>query len=286
MGIESVRKRGCRAYYPAMSTEQAREAQRTMWTVGNYPAVAERLLPISVEVVGGLPIDAGTSVLDVAVGDGNAAIEAARRGAAVTGIDLTPAQIDKARVRIAAAGLDVALQVADAEDLPFNDGTFDVVVSIMGVIFAPDFVRASAELGRVVKPGGTVAMTAWANEGWGVIWRRYAADLMPAPPTGAPAPDAWGDPVEAARRLTSAGLDVAAEVRPFTWSFGSADEAIEFFTTNAGPFVTFLAAAESIGRRDEALAALRLALDEANIATGAGCTISAPYVLATGVRPA
>lgn len=269
-----------------MSTEQAREAQRTMWTVGNYPAVAERLLPISVEVVAGLPIDAGTTVLDVAVGDGNAALEAARRGAAVTGIDLTPAQIEKARARLTAAGLDVTLQVADAEDLPFNDGAFDVVISVMGVIFAPDFVRASAELGRVVKPGGTVAITAWANEGWGVIWRRYAADLMPPPPPGAPSPDAWGDPEEAARRLTAAGLDATAEVRPFDWSFGSADEAIEFFTTNAGPFVTFLTAAESMGRRDDALAALHRAFDEANVADGDGCRLSAPYVLATGIRPA
>jgi SAM-dependent methyltransferase len=275
-----------RAYDPSMSTEQARDAQRTMWTVGNYPAVAERLLPISVEVVAGLPIDAGTTVLDVAVGDGNAALQAARRGAAVTGIDLTPAQIDKARARLAAAGVDVTLQVADAEDLPFNDGTFDVVISVMGVIFAPDFVRASAELGRVVKPGGTVAITAWANDGWGVVWRRHAADLMPPPPPGAPAPDAWGDPAEAVRRLSTAGLDVITEVRPFTWSFGSADEAIEFFTTNAGPFVTFLAGAESMGKRDEAVAALRRALDEANVAGGDGCTISAPYVLATGVRPA
>jgi SAM-dependent methyltransferase len=269
-----------------MSTDEARDAQRTMWTVGNYPAVAERLLPISVEVIAGLPIGASTSVLDVAVGDGNAAIEAARRGAAVTGIDLTPAQIDKARARVAQTGLDIALQVADAEDLPFEDGIFDIVVSVMGVIFAPDFRRASAELGRVVKPGGTVAMTAWANDGWGVIWRRYAADLLPPPPPGAPQPDAWGDPDEAARRLNAAGLEVTAEVRPFSWAFASPDDAIEFFTTNAGPFVAFVAAADAMGRRAEALDALRRALDEANQDSGSGCTIAAPYVLATGIRPA
>lgn len=268
-----------------MSSEQVRDAQRTMWTVGNYPAVAERLQPISAQVIAGLPIGAGTTVLDVAVGDGNAAIEAARRGAAVTGIDLTPAQIDRARARIAATGLDITLRVADAEDLPFADGTFDVVVSVMGVIFAPDVRRASAELGRVVKPGGTVAMTAWANAGWGVIWRRYAADLLPPPPPGAPQPDSWGDPEEAARRLTAAGLEASADVRPFTWAFASADEAIDFFTTNAGPFVAFMAAAESIGRGDEARLALRRALDEANVAGATGCTISAPYVLATGIRP-
>lgn len=269
-----------------MATEQARDAQRRMWTVGNYAAVAQRLLPISVEVVGELPIGPGTTVLDVAVGDGNAAIEAARRGAAVTGIDLTPAQIEKARARIAAAGLDATLQVADAEDLPFNDATFDVVVSVMGVIFAPDFVRASAELGRVVRPGGTVAITSWANEGWSVIWRRYAAELLPPPPAGTPTPEAWGDPDEAVRRLTTAGLDATADVRPFAWTFASADQAIEFFTTNAGPFLTFLDAAAGLGRRDDALAALRRAFDEANVGSGGECVINAPYVLATGVRPA
>jgi SAM-dependent methyltransferase len=237
-------------------------------------------------VVAALPIDAGTTVLDVAVGDGNAALEAARRGAAVTGIDLTPAQIDKARRRLAAAGVDVTLQVADAEDLPFNDGAFDVVTSVMGVIFAPDFVRASAELGRVVKPGGTVAITAWANDGWSVLWRRYAAEIMPPPPAGASGPDTWGDPAEAERRLAMAGLDATAEVRPFDWSFGSADEAIEFFTTTSGPFIAFLAAAESMGRRDDALAALRRALGEAGGGGPGAFRLSSPYVLATGVRPA
>jgi SAM-dependent methyltransferase len=269
-----------------VSSDQVRDAQRTMWTIGNYPAVAERLRPISAEVVAGLPIGPGTSVLDVAVGDGNAAIEAARRGATVSGVDLTPAQIDRARARIAAAGLDVTLEVGDAQDLPYGDGTFDLVVSVMGVIFAPDAQRASAELARVVKPGGTVAMTAWANEGWGVIWRRHAADLLPAPPPGAPEPDAWGDAAEAARRLTSAGVSATAEVRPFTWTFDSAEQAIEFFTTNAGPFVAFMAAVDAMGRRDDALDALRQALDEANVAGGTGCTIRSPYVLATGGRPA
>lgn len=257
-----------------------------MWTIGNYTAVAERLRPISAEVVGGLPIEAGTRVLDVAVGDGNAAIEAASRGAVVTGVDLTPAQIDKARVRIAALGLEVDLQVADAEDLPFEDATFDVVTSVMGVIFAPDHARVGRELGRVVKPGGTVAITTWADAGWGVIWRRHAAALLPPPPPGAPAPDEWGDPAEAARRLTAGGLEASAEVRPFSWSFPSPDAAIDFFTTNAGPFVAMVAAAEALGKREAALDALRAALDEANIGTGGACVIDAPYVLATGLRPA
>lgn len=267
-----------------MTSEQSREAQRRMWSAGHYAAVAERLLPISVDVVGELPIGAGTTVLDVAVGDGNAAIEAARRGAKVTGIDITPSQIDNARVRTAAAGVAVDLHVADAEELPFDDASFDVVVSVMGVIFAPDHRRAAAELGRVVKPGGTVAITAWANEGWGVTWRRHAADIMPPPPPGSPTPDEWGDPNEAVRRLTGGGLDATAEVRPFSWHFSSADEAITFFTTSAGPFVAFLANAEQLGRREEAIQALYDALAESNTAAD-GCEIAAPYVVATGRRP-
>lgn len=267
-----------------MTPDEAADAQRQMWTLGDYAAVAERLLPISKSVVSELPITAGTRLLDVAVGDGNAAIEAARRGARVTGIDLTPAQIDKARARVAAAGLDIDLHVGDAERLPFAGDSFDVVTSVMGVIFAPDHRRAASELARVVRPGGTVAITSWAESGWGVTWRRRAAELLPPAPPEAPSPDTWGDPVEAVRRLQDVGLVAVATVRPFAWEFPSSRTAVEFFVDRAGPFVMFMAAAEAAGKGDAARRALQESIDEANVAAD-GCAFDAPYVSVIASRP-
>lgn len=255
-----------------------------MWTLGDYGAVAERLLPISVDIVSELPITAVTRLLDVAVGDGNAAIEAARRGALVTGIDLTPAQIDKARARVAANGLDVDLHVGDAERLPFAGESFDVVMSVMGIIFAPDHRRAASELARVVRPGGTVAITAWAESGWGVTWRRLAAELLPPAPPGAPSPDAWGDPAEAVRRLQDVGLDAVATVRPFAWEFPSSRDAVDFFVGRAGPFVMFMEAADAAGTGEAARRALQESIDESNVSTD-GCAFDAPYVAVIASRP-
>jgi Zn-dependent alcohol dehydrogenase len=134
-----------------------RDAQRRMWTIGDYPAVARRLLPISVDTVEELPITTGTRVLDVGTGDGNFALEAARRGAVVVGIDLAPAQIEQAAARAVADGLDVDLRVGDAEALDVEDGSFDVVASVLGMMFVPDHEKAAAEMVRACRPGGTVA---------------------------------------------------------------------------------------------------------------------------------
>jgi SAM-dependent methyltransferase len=270
-----------------MTTEEQRDAQRQLWSGGNYSAVAERLAPITDELVSRVTIEPGTTVLDVAVGTGNTAIEAAHRGGRVTGIDLTPAQIDKAIARTARMGLPIDLQVADAEDLPFDDDSFDVVVSVMGMIFAPDPARATAELYRVCKPGGTVAVTAWANDGWAIIWRQRAVQVVPqAAPPGEHGPDAWGDSAVAVQRFRDAGLEVTASIEPFDWTFASIDAAVEFFVTETPPFLAFVNAAQALGRRDEGLAVLRRTMEETNQAVDGTCRLSAPYILLVATKPA
>lgn len=265
----------------AMPADDPRDVQTRMWTIGDYPVVARHLLPISETVVKTLDIQAGEDVLDVAVGDGNAAILAARRGAKVTGVDLTPAQVERARARCAAEKVTVDLRVGDAQALDLPDEAFDVVMSVMGVIFAPDHAAAARELARVCRPGGRIAITTWASTGWSITWRAKVAHLTPPALAGAPSPDEWGDADVARGRLAAAGLSTKAEQRSFAWRFPSPAAALETFSTAAGPFVAFVDALDAIGRADEGKALLLEAIEESNVATDGSCTLPAPYLLIT-----
>jgi SAM-dependent methyltransferase len=263
-------------------TERALDAQVRIWSSGDYPVIARRLAPISVELIDAIGIGPGDRVLDIGVGNGNAAIEAAHRGARVTGIDLTPIQIERARARCVDEQVEVDLRVGNAEHLDVPDASFDQVLSVMGVIFAPDHERALAEMARAARPGGTVALTAWAEDGWSSCWRSRAAELLPAPLAGSPQPDAWGDPDELDRRLRAAGLAATVEMRSFTWEFASEAEALDTFVTSAGPYVQFLRTATELGVADQALAILRESLADANAATDGACRLPAPYLLGLG----
>jgi SAM-dependent methyltransferase len=269
-----------------MGDEAAVEGQRRLWSSGNYPAVAERLEVASPALLDAVGVGPGDRVLDVGVGSGNTALEAARRGATVTGVDLTPRQLELARARADAAGIPLDLHEGNAEDLPFPDGGFDAVVSVFGVIFVPDHVRAAAEMARVCAPGGTVGLTAWtAADGWYRNWRARAAALVPPPPPGTGQPDDWGDVAVATRRLTAAGLeDVTAEPRELQWTFADADEAVAFFLTNAAPFILFRQAATAAGHGDKMVPAVHAAVVESNVAAQ-GIRLPAPYLVVTAHRP-
>ena len=259
------------------------DQQQRMWTIGDYPRVARHLLPISVDAVRSLQLEPGQKVLDIAVGNGNAAVEAARQGAKVVGVDLTPAQIERARQRCAADGVEVELRVGDAQALDVETGSFDAAVSVMGMIFAPDHAAATAEMARAVRPGGRLALTAWATGGWSTAWRSKLRELMP-PPTPGLTPDDWGDPEEAARRLAAVGVDAHVEQRGFTWAFATYDDAFDTFTTAAGPFVAFMSAMAASGQADLARRRFMEAMEEENEATDGTCRLAAPYLLVTAVR--
>jgi SAM-dependent methyltransferase len=265
-------------------SDSAAAAQRRVWTIGDYSTIAAHLLPISIETIAAVTLEPGDRVLDVGVGDGNAAIAATRCGARVTGIDLTPVQIDRARSRCAREGVEVDLRVGVASVLELPDSSFDVVLSVMGMIFAPDHVTATAELVRVCRPGGTVAVTAWAEGGWSTQWRARVSPWLPAPPPGAPMPDEWGDPQEVTRRFQVAGMTVSVVERPFHFDFPSVDDALDTFVSAAGPFVQMVEMASKLGRGDEVLHELRASMVESNEASDGTCLLSAPYLLAIGIR--
>jgi SAM-dependent methyltransferase len=135
------------------------------WAAGQYERTAEDLAPVAVDVTTRARIQPGDRVLDIACGTGNAALLAAKAGAAVTGIDLASRLTDVARSTAQTEGLDVDFHVGDAQALPFGDGTFDVAVSVFGIIFAPDPKRAFSEVVRILRPGGRALITAWIPEG-------------------------------------------------------------------------------------------------------------------------
>lgn len=261
-------------------------SQRHLWSLGDYDEVALRLLPISLGVLDSIALSAGMRLLDVATGNGNAAIEAALRGADVTGIDLTPSQLDKARTRASAAGADIRWQEANAEALPYPDDAFDAVVSVMGMIFAADHERAAREMVRVCRPGGQIATTAWLDDetSWFRNWRESVEDLLPPPPSGGPAPDAWGVPREMQERLNQAGLDAKVEIRSFSWEFPTPEAAFTFYTTHAGPFIAFFDAVRADGREEEAKARLLATIEAKNVATDGTVRLNAPYVLGVAQR--
>ena len=201
---------------------------RAMWASGDYPSMVETfLLPLGPRLVGACGIGAGMRVLDVAAGTGNASIPAAERGATVTASDLTPELLEAGRRQAESRGLELEWVTADAESLPFEDESFDVVMSSIGAMFAPHHQDVADELVRVCRPGGTIGMLNWTPEGMIGALFRTMGPFAPPPPPGAQPPPLWGgedhvrelfgDRVElahaGARRAGSHGLRASPRLR-------------------------------------------------------------------------
>jgi SAM-dependent methyltransferase len=170
-----------------------KQRHRAVWAAGDYDRIARGIQPVADHVVRSGRIRAGELVLDVACGTGNTALMARARGAVVTGLDLTPELLAVARQRAAGEGYDdITWTEGDAERLPFPDGAFDVVVSTCGLMFAPDQQKVAAEVARVTRRGGRIAIQAWTREG-GVGRMFELTSAYAPPPAGVPSPFEWGD---------------------------------------------------------------------------------------------
>jgi ubiquinone/menaquinone biosynthesis C-methylase UbiE len=212
-----------------------KNAVRAMWSLGDYGALAAHLEPHAIELAQRSRLQAGSEVLDVAAGNGNFAITAARLGATVVATDLTPAMVELGKARSREQGVSIEWLEADAEALPFPDGRFDVVGSVFGAMFAPDPERVAAELFRVTKPGGLVAMANYGNKGFLPRFTALMASHAPAPPPGMQNPFEWGETDVLHKRFK--GLTAKIEVYPqaLTFEFDSPDAGWDFWERTNPP---------------------------------------------------
>jgi ubiquinone/menaquinone biosynthesis C-methylase UbiE len=259
---------------------------RAMWASGDYPHMVDTfLLPIGPRLVNACPISAGTRVLDVAAGTGNASLPAAARGGRVTASDLTPELLEAGRQRADAEGLELEWTQADAERLPFPDGSFDVVMSAIGVMFAPHHQAAADELVRVCRPGGTVGLLSWTPEGMiGELFRTMKPFMPPPPPGAQPAP-LWGSE-EHLQALMGGRVEfdtLERDVLEIT-AFEHPRDYGEHFKAHYGPTIAARANAARHGREAEFDEALDRFCDEWNRGDQDRARFEKEYLLAVGTR--
>ncbi|MFC7497358.1 MULTISPECIES: class I SAM-dependent methyltransferase [unclassified Nocardioides] len=225
---------------PDAVRDAIKEKHEAMWTSGDYAAVAREVIPALGRIlVDASDVQAGEHVLDVAAGSGNAAIPAAQRGAVVVASDLTTALLEHGRTVAERAGVEIAWEQGDCEALPYGDASFDVVISSVGVMFAPHHQAAADELVRVTRPGGRIGLASWTPGGF--IGRMFATmrPFVPAPPPGAQPPPLWGDPDHVSALFGDRVTDVQWERRQLPIDrFTGPEEFVEFFKTNYGPTLT------------------------------------------------
>jgi SAM-dependent methyltransferase len=208
--------------------EAYKRGQRELWSSGDYAVIARHFEDAAARLVAACAIGPGARVLDIAAGDGNGALAAAAAGAITTASDLAPALVESGRARCAAAGARVEWIVADAEELPFADESFDAAISLFGLVLAPRPDVAIAEAFRVTRPGGVVGMTSWTADSAAARFGAAGARHFPAPDSPLPSPHEWGDETIARERFAAhCGDDVRFELGSVRWSWPSAAAARE-----------------------------------------------------------
>ncbi len=228
---------------------ELKQRQSVMWGNGPYERITNTIRDIHELVVERADPKPGERVLDAATGTGAVAILAARCGADVVGMDLAPVLIDTAQKRAAQEGVAVLCEVGDAEAMPYEDSSFDVVLSTCGVMFAPDQAAVAAELARVTKPSGRIALACWTPEGGLAQMFGMMRPFLPPPPVGAGSPFAWGNE-EHVRELLGDAFDLRVEEHDSVLRVADGEEYWELFSTSYGPTKS---AAEALddGRREE-----------------------------------
>lgn len=252
-----------------------KQRQQATWASGDFAIVGTTLQIVGEMLAEAADVRSGEKVLDVAAGNGNATLAAARRFAQVTSTDYVPALLEKGRLRAEAEGLDVRFEVADAEALPYEAATFDVVLSTFGVMFAPDQARAASELLRVVRPGGRIAMANWTPDGMiGRLFKIVGTHVPP--PAGLQSPALWGTEAHLVALFGPRARDMRVEHKLFPFRYHSAAHFVNVFRDFYGPthkaFAALDAAGQSALERD-----ITALLNKFDLGAGRGLVAPAEY---------
>jgi ubiquinone/menaquinone biosynthesis C-methylase UbiE len=222
--------------------------QQAAWSSGNYAVVGTTLQIVGEQLCETMDLRAGSKVLDVAAGNGMVSLAAARRWCDVTSTDYVPALLECARARASADGLSIEFLEADAECLPFDDASYDVVLSTFGVMFTPNQAKAASELARVCKPGGRIGLANWTPDGFiGQVFKTLGKYLPP--PAGARSPALWGTRAALEEMFGGEATSIKAEPRNFHFRYRSPDHFLEVFKTFYGPVLKAFAALDAASQQ-------------------------------------
>jgi ubiquinone/menaquinone biosynthesis C-methylase UbiE len=253
-----------------------KQRQQATWASGDFAVIGVTLQIVGESLADALDIRAGERVLDIAAGNGNATLAAARCFADVTSTDYVPALLEKGRARAAAEGLKIDFQVADAEDLPFPDGSFDVALSTFGAMFTPDHARNAREMLRVVRNGGRIGLANWTPEGFiGQLFKIIGAYIPP--PAGLKSPALWGTEPHIVELFGSQAADIRTARKHFKFRYRSAAHWIQIFRDFYGPthkaFAALDAAKQSALEKD-----ITALLNRCNTAGPGSLVVPAEYL--------
>jgi ubiquinone/menaquinone biosynthesis C-methylase UbiE len=268
--------------FQAPNLSAIKDRQQKTWTSGNYARIGNTLVIMGELLCEAVNVHAGDKVLDVATGNGNTAISAARRFCDVTGVDYVPELIEDARRRAEVEGLGITFDVGDAEDLPYPDASFDVVLSTLGVMFAPDQEKVAEELLRICRPGGKIGLANWTPDGFiGNMFRTIGKHVPPPP--GIKPPPLWGTE-ERLRELFGEGVaSLEVTQRSYMFRYPSAGHFVEYFRSYYGPTLKAFESLDADGQ--EALAEdLEELIEHWNTSGDATMIVPSDYLEVVAVR--
>jgi ubiquinone/menaquinone biosynthesis C-methylase UbiE len=261
---------------------EAQQQARALWSSGDFPSAARQIADVGETTVERAEIRPEDVVLDVACGAGNATIPAAKTAARTVGLDITPELIEAGKKAAAEAGVEIEWIEGDAQDLPFDDASFDVVLSVFGCMFAPDHAKAAAELVRVLKPGGRMVVAAWRPEG--NVGRMFGtiASHLPQPPAGFQPPPLWGMDDHIREIFDGTGMEPEVEPTTVDFSADSADDFFAEFERDLPPIVMARKRLEPEGKWDALRSDLQQLYNESNEADDGSFRAPQEYVLIKG----
>jgi len=256
--------------------------QQATWASGDFAVIGVTLQIVGETLAEAADIRAGETVLDVAAGNGNASLSAAHRFARVTSTDYVPALLDKGRARAGAEGLEIDFRVADAEDLPFADGTYDVALSTFGVMFAPDHAKSAREMLRVVRAGGRIGLASWTPDGLVGQLFKTIGKYVP-PPAGVRSPALWGTEDYLHELFGEQASSIRIARRQFLFRYASTGHWLQVFKDYYGPVQKAFAALDEPGQAALEADIISM-LQGANTAGGASLVVPSEYLEAVIVK--